>query len=91
MVPNETGRRMLAGSNIYQVTQGLASGGVTVILFSEGAQVMAEIIGPDGYDDIVQPMPLALTVAHSRCDEHTDILILDDEALWQPTWGLLRD
>ncbi|MFC0408289.1 hypothetical protein [Roseomonas elaeocarpi] len=63
---------------------------MTLILFNEGGRVLAEIIGPDGYEDAVRVMPEAILQALKRTIDRDDIAILDDEGLWQEKWGTLR-
>ncbi|MFC0410119.1 hypothetical protein [Roseomonas elaeocarpi] len=74
----------------FRTTRDLLKDGVTLILFSEGGQVLAEIIGPEGYDDAVMVMPKAILTALNRTLSPAALAVLDDEDLWQEEWGTLR-
>ncbi|MFC0406765.1 hypothetical protein [Roseomonas elaeocarpi] len=75
----------------FRTTRDLLPKGVTLILFSEGDRVLAEIIGPDDCEDAVWVMPEAILQALKRTIDRNDIVVLDDESLWQEQWGTLHD
>ncbi|MFC0409135.1 hypothetical protein [Roseomonas elaeocarpi] len=75
----------------FRTTQDILEDGVTLILFSEGDQVLAEVIGPGNHEDAVMEMPAAIGFACGRLGAGDGLAILDDEALWQAHWGRLLD
>ncbi|MFC0406757.1 hypothetical protein [Roseomonas elaeocarpi] len=81
---------MTDAADEFWTTHSLAEDGVTLILFQESGQVMAEVIGPYGHDDAVMVMPAAIQIAMARVPSRDDLLVLDDEELWQRHWGHLR-
>ncbi|MFC0407721.1 hypothetical protein [Roseomonas elaeocarpi] len=80
---------MKATRREFWTTDGLLRNGVTVILFAEEDRVLAEVIGPDGHDDAILPVPEALLLAIERSSNPEDMAVLDDEDLWQGAWGTL--
>ncbi|MFC0407604.1 hypothetical protein [Roseomonas elaeocarpi] len=73
-----------------RTTRDIVEDGVTLILFHEGDQVLAEVVGPEGYEDAVMTMPTALLLAFDRIPDPAALAVLDDEGLWQEEWGRLR-